>query len=40
MSYWDNQRAAFEEAVRERTEELRDSITRLQKTNQVLSKTV
>lgn len=36
----DNQRAAFEEAVRERTEELRDTITRLQKTNQVLSKTV
>jgi putative two-component system response regulator len=36
----DNQRAAFEEAVRERTEELRARITELEKANDLLSQTV
>ena len=36
----DNQCAALEDAVRERTAELRDIIARLQKTNEVLSKSV
>jgi putative two-component system response regulator len=37
-SLLDNQRAALEDAVRERTEELRDTIRQLQKTNEVLSR--
>jgi putative two-component system response regulator len=36
----DNQRAALEDAVRERTAELRDIITQLQKTNETLSRSV
>jgi len=39
-SLLDNQRAALEDAVRERTAELRATITRLQKTNEVLSQSV
>jgi DNA-binding response OmpR family regulator len=36
----DNQRAALEDAVRERTEELRARITELEKTNDLLSQSV
>ena len=36
----DNQRAAFEEAVRERTAELRETIVELQKTNELLTQDV
>jgi hypothetical protein len=36
----DNQRAALEDAVRERTAELRATIAELQKTNELLSQSV